>query len=207
MTQEPTLTKGERTRQAILEVAERLIISQGYHATSMRQIADEAGIAVGGIYNHFSGKEAIFAALLEIHQPYTNIVAALPNLPGESVAELVEGAAHLLIDAILADPVFVRLAMIDMQEFEGHTILQFANQMIHGLLAFAARLVATDQLRQDLPLPVMLRAFAGQVVFYVISEIVAFSGDSPLIDFPLPDDIDWIGGIVDVYLNGVLRKT
>jgi len=210
MTQDSILTKGERTRQVILDTAERLILAQGYHGTSMRQIADEAGIAVGGIYNHFASKEAIFTALIEEHQPYTDIVAglsALSGLSGESAAELVESAARLAIEQVRADPVFIRLAIIDMQEFEGHTVVRFANFLIQGLMAFTGQLVASGQVREDLPLPVLMRSFAGMVIFYVISEVVAFGGDSPRIDLPATDEIDWIGGLVDVYLNGVLRKT
>ena len=210
MTQDSTLTKGERTRQVILDTAERLILAQGYHGTSMRQIADEAAIAVGGIYNHFASKEAIFTALIEEHQPYTDIVAglsALSGLSGESAAELVESAARLAIEQVRADPVFIRLAIIDMQEFEGHTVVRFANFLIQGLMAFTGQLVASGQVREDLPLPVLMRSFAGMVIFYVISEVVAFGGDSPRIDLPATDEIDWIGGLVDVYLNGVLRKT
>ncbi len=176
----------------------------------MRQIADEAGIAVGGIYNHFAGKQAIFTALLEEHQPYTDIVAglsALSGLSGESAAELVESAARLAFEQVRADPVFIRLAIIDMQEFEGHTVVRFANFLIQGLMAFTGQLVASGQVREDLPLPVLMRSFAGMVIFYVISEVVAFGGDSPRVDLPATGEIDWIGGLVDVYLNGVLRKT
>ena len=48
-------TKGERTRTAIIDAAFDLFVRKGYHATSMRQIADEAGLAPGGLYNHFAG--------------------------------------------------------------------------------------------------------------------------------------------------------
>ena len=50
---EETLSKGERTRQSILQAAYELFLEQGYAATSMRQIAERAGLALGGIYNHF----------------------------------------------------------------------------------------------------------------------------------------------------------
>jgi AcrR family transcriptional regulator len=205
MTETTALTKGELTRQAILDAAERLILSQGYHGTSMRQIASEAGIAVGGIYNHFAGKEAIFAALLGRHQPYSDIVTGLANLSEENATELVAGAARLVIDELKKDPVFIRLAFIDLQEFEGDTLFQFATQMIQAMLAFVGRLVASGQLRQDIPLPVLVRSFAGLVGFYVLSEIIAFGGDSSRLELPFDGGIDWVGGIVDVYLNGARR--
>jgi hypothetical protein len=42
------VTKGERTRAVLLNAAKRLFVSKGYHGTSMREIADEAGLALGG---------------------------------------------------------------------------------------------------------------------------------------------------------------
>lgn len=207
MTPTSELTKGERTRQAILNAAEQLILKQGYHGTSMRQIAAEAGIVVGGIYNHFAGKEAVFAALLERHQPYSDIVARLSELSGESAAELLARAARMIIDEALEDPVFIRLIFIDLQEFGGDTVFQLAVRMISGLVAFFAPLAASGQIRSDLPLPVLVRSFAGLVIFYVLSEVVAFVDGSPRFELPWATDIDWVEGMLDVYLNGVLCQT
>ena len=41
------ISKGDRTRQAIEEAAYDLFLEQGFSATSMRQIAKHAGIALG----------------------------------------------------------------------------------------------------------------------------------------------------------------
>ncbi|MEP6872628.1 MAG: TetR/AcrR family transcriptional regulator [Anaerolineaceae bacterium] len=38
-------------------MASELFFEQGYHATSMRQIADGADVRVGSLYNHFTNKE------------------------------------------------------------------------------------------------------------------------------------------------------
>jgi AcrR family transcriptional regulator len=206
MTETTTLTKGALTRIAILDAAERLILSQGYHGTSMRQIANETGIAVGGIYNHFAGKEAIFAALLERHQPYSDIANGLAAVSGENVTELVEGAARVVIDELMEDPVFIRLSFIDLQEFDGDTLFRVATQMIQGMLTFVDRLVEAGWVRQDIPLPVLVRSFAGLIGFFVLSEIVAFGGDSPRFVVPFDGEIDWIGGMTEIYLNGVLKR-
>jgi len=57
-------TKGERTSERILDVAEDLFALQGYDGTSLRQIAERAGIQQPGLYNHFVGKEALYEAVL-----------------------------------------------------------------------------------------------------------------------------------------------
>lgn len=208
MTDTSSLSKGERTQQAILDAAERLILGQGYHATSMRQIADEVGMAVGGIYNHFASKEAIFEALLARHQPYTDIVAGMNNLTGDDPAELAERAAHMAVAEILEDPLFFRLALIDLVEFDGDTLLQVVGQLVPALLNLVTRIYVSGQVRQDLPLPVMMRAFGGMVVFYALTELVAFRDELPWFQLPpsFGDDIDWIGGMVDIFLNGVLAR-
>ena len=57
--------KTEASREQILEAALPLFSHQGYGATSMRQIADDAGLSIGNLYHHFGSKEAIFQTLIE----------------------------------------------------------------------------------------------------------------------------------------------
>ncbi|MFD6415100.1 TetR family transcriptional regulator [Streptomyces sp. NPDC060194] len=49
--------KGEQTRALILETALRLFQERGYDRTTMRAIAQEAGVSVGNAYYYFAGKE------------------------------------------------------------------------------------------------------------------------------------------------------
>ena len=77
MTDDIPLSKSDRTSNAILDSAYNLICSQGYAATSMRQIADGAGLALGSIYNHFSSKEEIFEAILQKRHPFFQIMPLL----------------------------------------------------------------------------------------------------------------------------------
>ena len=50
-------------RTAILEAALRLIPRQGFHATPVSQIAEEAGVAAGSIYRYFPSKDALLNVL------------------------------------------------------------------------------------------------------------------------------------------------
>src|SRR5207237_8200083 len=54
-----------RTVAAILDAAERHFLARGYEATKVDEIASDADVAVGSIYNHFGSKEGLYAALLE----------------------------------------------------------------------------------------------------------------------------------------------
>ena len=48
--------QAERTRQQILETAERLFVDRGYDATSLQMIADEMGLTKAAVYYHFRAK-------------------------------------------------------------------------------------------------------------------------------------------------------
>ncbi|MEU6464473.1 TetR family transcriptional regulator [Streptomyces sp. NPDC046976] len=50
-------SKSEQTRALILETALRLFRERGYDKTTMRAIAQEAGVSVGNAYYYFEGKE------------------------------------------------------------------------------------------------------------------------------------------------------
>jgi AcrR family transcriptional regulator len=54
--------RGEATRERILETALGLFRKRGLDATTMREIADAAGVALGGAYYYFDSKEAIVLA-------------------------------------------------------------------------------------------------------------------------------------------------
>lgn len=53
------------TREKLLRLAARAFGTQGYAATTMRGIADQAGIEAASIYYHFSSKEELLEAVME----------------------------------------------------------------------------------------------------------------------------------------------
>jgi AcrR family transcriptional regulator len=62
------LTREDRksqTRDRILEAARDLFLRQGFHATSLEQIAAEAGFTKGAVFSNFEGKADLFLALID----------------------------------------------------------------------------------------------------------------------------------------------
>ena len=55
----------EQRRAAVLNVARRIFADKGYHATSIDDIIEAAGIARGTFYLYFESKRAIFDELLD----------------------------------------------------------------------------------------------------------------------------------------------
>jgi len=57
--------QAERTRQQILQTAQRLFAERGYDATSLQMIADEMGLTKAAVYYHFRAKTDILHAAME----------------------------------------------------------------------------------------------------------------------------------------------
>lgn len=62
---EKKVRKGERTRAQILEASLDLFRERGYDETTMRAIAERAGVAVGNAYYYFRSKEHLIQAFYE----------------------------------------------------------------------------------------------------------------------------------------------
>ena len=58
----------ERVRRGIQDAALGLFVTQGYTATTTRQIAAATGLTVGALYKHYPNKEALFAAVATGYQ-------------------------------------------------------------------------------------------------------------------------------------------
>jgi AcrR family transcriptional regulator len=63
--QEPAPTKGAQTRRAILEAAISRFGREGFRATSVADIARDAGVGATAAYAYFPSKEALFLAALD----------------------------------------------------------------------------------------------------------------------------------------------
>lgn len=57
--------KREANRRRILTAARTVFGARGYHAATIEDIADEAGLSNGAIYYNFDSKEELFLALLD----------------------------------------------------------------------------------------------------------------------------------------------
>lgn len=57
------IDRNEQRVTLILQAALQCFLAKGFHQTSMRDIAQAAGVSLGNLYNHFPGKEAIILAV------------------------------------------------------------------------------------------------------------------------------------------------
>jgi AcrR family transcriptional regulator len=64
-TQTRTQRQGARSREKILDAAERLMAERGFSATSIAAIRKESGLPASSIYWHFQNKEGLLAAVMQ----------------------------------------------------------------------------------------------------------------------------------------------
>jgi AcrR family transcriptional regulator len=84
----PTGGSSESTRQSLMKCAEDLFARQGYDGTSVKEIADAAGVNISLISYHFKGKEGLYRACLETFGRSRLDVAKRLLEPANSSAEL-----------------------------------------------------------------------------------------------------------------------
>src|SRR5271155_4363332 len=97
---EPKRERGKQRVAALIDAGAELFAEKGYEATTMTEIAQRAGAAIGSLYQFFPSKEALAEALFDRYaeRAAAHFARVEELAPGLSPAEL----ADLLIDYKLA---------------------------------------------------------------------------------------------------------
>ena len=82
----PSQERSRQTVERILNAATRIFHEQGYAGTTTNDIADEADLSIGSLYQYFPNKDALLAALTKRHITSTtsSLAAMIGELPGDS---------------------------------------------------------------------------------------------------------------------------
>ena len=126
-------------RAAILDAALQIFSSRGYHAASIDEIAQEAGISKALIYEHFPSKKDLHASLLERHvQQIFEVLAEAAAGPEPGEVRLRNGVDAFL-EWVETHPRAFRLLFRDNFEADVAEVLQRLQQQatlaIAGLMA------------------------------------------------------------------------
>ncbi|WP_213171273.1 TetR/AcrR family transcriptional regulator [Natronoglycomyces albus] len=79
-------SKGERTRQTIMDTALKMFVEHGYEKTTMRAIAAEAGVSVGNAYYYFSSKDHLIQGFYE-HSTTRHVARARARIAAKASTE------------------------------------------------------------------------------------------------------------------------
>ena len=94
---------GQQRRAQLLDVARARFAQRGFDATSVEEIAEKAGVSKPVVYEHFGGKEGMYAVIVdrEVQQLLDRITQALV---GTTPRELLEQAASAFLAYIESEP-------------------------------------------------------------------------------------------------------
>ena len=144
--------KSERSRSLILEAALQLFSKQGYRGTSIREIAEAAGLSTGNVYHHFPDKEALFRTLLDQYWeaidtpefPFNKALAA------GAFPDDLEALAEAARESVTVYRRHVALIYVDVVEFDGTHIRKFYSGMSGRFESFLSRRFPDGQLKDQL---------------------------------------------------------
>jgi AcrR family transcriptional regulator len=193
---EETLTKGERTHQVIIESAYELFLEQGYAATSMRQIAEQAGLALGGIYNHFASKEAIFSELIIERHPYKQILPILVKTRTDDMETFVRTAARAMVNELGKRPDFIKLMLIELVEFNGRNMPNMLQEVLPQILPLIQKF--NNKSLRSIPPFVFFRAFLGLFFSYYMTELLLANTPAAMLSTEALDHF------IEIFLHGVM---
>jgi len=137
---------------AILEAALQLFSTQGYHGTSIREIAAEAGVSTGNVYHHFPDKETLFKSLLDQYWDYVGD----PSAPFNKA--LAEGAFPFDLEKLAQAAEqsartyrrHMNLIYVDVVEFQGTHLRKYFSEMPDRFHAMLSKHYPGDLLKESL---------------------------------------------------------
>jgi AcrR family transcriptional regulator len=123
--------RSEVATNRVLEVALELFSTQGYGATSMRQIAEACDQSTGNLYHHFGSKEAIFQRLIDDYWErlldpghYLEKVFSKADFPDD-----LEELAAAIEQTVIENKASILLVFVDVIEHQGRHIRSFYETM------------------------------------------------------------------------------
>ena len=198
--------KSERSRRQILDAALSLFSHRGYGATSVRDIADSAGLSTGNVYHHFPDKETIYRTLFDeyweaISSPDFPFNKALATGTFPENLEELGRAAEL---SVLEYRQYIALIYVDVVEFDGSHIRKFYSDMAKRFEVFIEAHGKKEVERR-------LRPGVSSVSAMMLATRFFLNYFSVEILFGVKDHFgkasdEVIGEIADILRNGMLRE-
>lgn len=190
----------EKNQIHIEEAALRVFTRQGFHGTSVREIATEANVSLGNIYNYYKTKEDIFVSLVRrFDQRMARIVATrVSPLIGELDPENLKKLAGLVREIVRDNPDFWRLMYIDVVEFGNQHFAHIYREFVPILRRLNPQLGSKKPTKSGTDPVVAFAAIYLQFFTYYLVETL-FGGKQHL---GLPDE-DAIDQLIRLYTHGL----
>lgn len=143
---------GRATKESIVKSAAEAFAQRGFHGTSVRSIAREAGVDHSTLIHHFGNKTALLLAVIEWHDEQS-----MPKeLPGEITVEFIADSIVATAKHNLSTPGLVQLLSIlnaeaGTPDHPAREALQHRHDLLSTLIAWTIRRQRTELGLEDDP--------------------------------------------------------
>ena len=121
-------TKGERTRETILDAAYTLFAKKGFKQVTMKDVCEATSMSRGGLYSHFSSTSQLFEALLEKITEKDALDFQEQMKQGASAATILEEALKLMEEEMKHPEDSLSIAMYEYAETVDSEVMERLNK-------------------------------------------------------------------------------
>jgi TetR/AcrR family transcriptional regulator, fatty acid metabolism regulator protein len=153
-------------RRLILDAAVRVFARQGFHATRVSDIADEAGVAYGLVYHYFKSKDEVLNELFA--ERWSLLLAAIEEADrtGSGPREKLAAVAGFIFDSYRHDPELMKVIIVEVTRAAnsfGQTHLEEIRRAYEGIAKIVAEGQESGAFRGDVEPMFASMAFYGAV--------------------------------------------
>ena len=158
----------EEKRRQILDAAVRTFARNGYHATRVGDIAEDAGVAYGLVYHYFSSKEDVLESIFR--ETWTDLLAAIRDVEEteEAATEQLRQVTAILLRSWRRQPDLVRVLV---REVARSPEVQRRVDEIGEVFSALERIISRGQARGEFRPGVDAR-LASWILYGAIEEIL-----------------------------------
>lgn len=157
-------------RESILEAAARVFAHKGFEKATTREIAREAAVSEGTIYNYFSSKRELLTALADMVQAHFAAVVPTPVSRGDDRANITK-AVEGVLGVIAEHAVVIRGLLTALWEDQGYDAQSFLipgmSDLVFRVGAYLQGRTAAGSIR-SCDVQVVARMVVGMIVYLAI---------------------------------------
>lgn len=122
-------TKGEKTREYIIEASYALFAKNGFNKVTMKDVCEVTGLSRGGLYSHFDSTKSIFEALLEKINQKEKMDFSGEMKKGMDAKLILENALELMEDEMNHPEDSLSIAMYEYSGSIDKNLMEYFNQI------------------------------------------------------------------------------
>ncbi|HEX5525642.1 MAG TPA: TetR/AcrR family transcriptional regulator [Solirubrobacterales bacterium] len=153
-------------RRQILDAAVRVFARQGFHATRVSDIADEAGVAYGLVYHYFNSKDEVLNELFV--ERWSLLLAAIEETDraGADPREKLGAVATFIFESYRHDPELMKVIIVEVTRAAnsfGKTHLEEIRRAYESIAKIVAEGQESGAFRRDVAPMFASMAFYGAI--------------------------------------------